>query len=140
MNKKTIALLGVLSIIAFVAWSNMRPSPSAENGTPSNLVEVKLPENLTPEAKAGKLLFDENCAICHGENAAGVDGSGPPLVHKIYEPSHHGDEAFQRAVALGVRNHHWRFGDMAPVDGIDRAEVEQIISYVRELQLTNGIN
>ena len=127
-------------IMAYVVWSNMRPSPGVENIPSTNLAEVKLPETLTPEAEAGKTLFDDNCAICHGQNAAGVDGSGPPLVHKIYEPSHHADLSFQRAVALGVRGHHWRFGDMAPVEGVNRADVEQIIGYVRALQRHNGIN
>jgi hypothetical protein len=73
-------------------------------------------------------------------NAAGQDGVAPPLVHIIYEPSHHGDESFQRAVAMGVRGHHWPFGDMPPVGGITRADVKMITFYIRELQLANGIN
>lgn len=117
----------------------VRPTPKHAIAS-SGMVDVTLPESLTAEAKNGKASFEANCAICHGENASGVDGSGPPLVHKIYEPSHHGDESFQRAVVLGVRSHHWRFGDMPPVEGIDRKDVEQIISYVRALQRANGVN
>ena len=64
----------------------------------------------------------------------------PLLVHKIYEPSHHGDEAFQRAVALGVQAHHWPFGNMAAIEGLTRADVATIISYIRALQVENGIN
>ena len=58
----------------------------------------------------------------------------------IYEPSHHGDEAFQRAAAVGVRGHHWPFGDMPPVEGVTRGDVTMIIAYIRELQRANGIN
>ena len=80
------------------------------------------------------------CAACHGVNAAGKDGVAPPLVHKIYEPSHHGDESFQRAAALGVRAHHWPFGNMPAVEGVTRGDVKMITAYIRELQRANGIN
>ena len=61
-------------------------------------------------------------------------------MHKIYEPSHHGDESFQLAVAQGVRAKHWRFGNMAALEGLTRADVSAIIAYVRELQRVNGID
>jgi len=51
-------------------------------------------------AQDGATLFAKNCAGCHGQGAAGSD-KGPPLVHKIYEPSHHGDGSFYRAVRQG---------------------------------------
>jgi hypothetical protein len=40
---------------------------------------------------------------------------------------------------MGVQAHHWRFGNMPPVEGITRAEVATIITYIRELQRANGI-
>ncbi|MFZ8875205.1 MAG: cytochrome c, partial [Paracoccaceae bacterium] len=61
------------------------------------------------------------------------------LVHKIYEPSHHGDQSFQMAVAMGVRSHHWKFGNMPAIEGLSREDVFQITQYVRELQRANGI-
>lgn len=102
------------------------------------LAEVKVPQ-LTTVAEKGKALFETNCAVCHGMNAAGSDGVGPPLVHVIYEPNHHGDAAFQRAVAHGVRAHHWRFGDMPPVSGVTPEDVEKVTAYIRQLQRANGI-
>ena len=112
-------------------------SISLENGV---LAEVLVPETLSQNAQIGKLGFEAKCLVCHGVNAAGQDGVAPPLVHIIYEPSHHGDESFQRAVAMGVRGHHWPFGDMPPVGGVTRADVTMITVYIRELQLANGIN
>jgi hypothetical protein len=61
-------------------------------------------------------------------------------VHKIYEPSHHGDAAFQFAAAKGVRAHHWNFGDMPKLTGVTTEDVEQIIKYVRYLQRRAGIH
>ena len=86
----------------------------------------------------GAQLFAENCSRCHGEMADGTD-IGPPLVHRLYEPGHHGDFAFQNAAKNGVIAHHWDFGDMPPVAGVSEAEVTQIIAYIRDLQREGGI-
>ena len=104
------------------------------------MVDVALPEALSANAEVGKLAYDAKCAACHGANAAGQDGVAPPLVHKIYEPSHHGDAAFLLAAKNGVRAHHWRFGNMPPVEGVTDGDVKMIVAYVRELQRANGIN
>lgn len=90
------------------------------------------------EFQAGEAKFKANCARCHGEAGAGTN-QGPPLVHKIYEPNHHGDAAFQRAAAAGVRAHHWQFGDMPRIETVTPSDVEQIIGYVRWLQREAGI-
>lgn len=89
-------------------------------------------------ALAGKQLFNANCALCHGQDAAGTT-QGPTLIDRIYHPGHHSDFSFRRAVAQGVRQHHWTFGDMLPVATVTADEVEQIICYVRELQRQHGI-
>ena len=104
------------------------------------LVEITVPATLSSNAQIGQRAFETKCAACHGTNAVGQDGVAPPLIHKIYEPSHHGDEAFQRAAAIGVRTHHWPFGDMAPVEGLTRGDIVMIVAYIRELQRANGIN
>ena len=88
---------------------------------------------------AGETMYDGSCASCHGENGKG-SSQGPPLVHQIYQSSHHADFAFQRAVQLGVAPHHWRFGRMPPVEGLPPEQVEQIITYVRWLQRQAGIS
>lgn len=103
------------------------------------MVSVTVPDTLSARAQFGQKIYDANCAACHGKDAAGQDGIAPPLVHVIYEPGHHDDEAFQRAVAQGAPAHHWRFGDMPPVEGLSRDDVDKVVAYVRELQRTNGI-
>lgn len=134
------AAIGVLALGTY--WystsNNGEATGQVAGGAP--LAHVNLPASLTENAQAGRAVFAENCAACHGTNADGRDGLAPPLVHIIYEPNHHGDESFQRAVALGVRQHHWPFGNMPAVQGLNRKDVESIIAYVRELQVTNGIN
>ena len=115
-------------------------------GTPANqtadtgaaMVVVKMP-SLSSKATTGQERFAGNCALCHGVNADGREGKGPPLIHKIYEPNHHGDASFYSAALNGVRAHHWRFGNMPPVAGIKPEEVEYIITYVREVQRHTGI-
>ncbi len=86
----------------------------------------------------GEGVFNSRCAVCHGVRGVGTE-TGPPLVHKIYHPNHHGDFSFNLAVTRGVRAHHWKFGDMDKVDGVSRAEIEAIIEYVRVLQREAGI-
>ncbi len=100
--------------------------------------DITMP-TLSAEARDGATLFGKYCSACHGENGRGSD-KGPPLIHKIYEPNHHGDQAFLLAVKQGVRSHHWGFGDMPPVAGINTGEVGRIVKFVREVQRNNGIN
>lgn len=90
------------------------------------------------DASRGASLFENNCAVCHGASGTGTN-VGPPLVHDIYEPGHHPDESFHRAVAQGAAAHHWDFGDMPPVPGLGPDEVAEIIVYVRSLQRDAGI-
>lgn len=98
-----------------------------------------MPTDLSANAQIGKRAFEAKCAECHGTNAAGQNGVAPPLVHKIYEPSHHSDMAFVLAARNGVRSHHWNFGNMPPVKGLTDADVKMITQFVRELQEANGI-
>ena len=133
-RRKTVLVagaLGALLIIGIVIIASM----NRHSGGVSS-VNVEVPE-LSAAAQWGYRAFEANCAQCHGTHASGSD-KGPPLVHRIYEPSHHGDVAIRRAVRLGVRPHHWRFGSMPRVDISDR-ELNAIIAYIRELQRANGI-
>ena len=148
MNKNIRNMIAVLAVAGFGAWiytSNSKQDQQAAARSAGDaaqgraIVEVTVPE-FEGKAVLGQLAFVAKCASCHGENAVGQVGVAPPLVHKIYEPSHHGDMAFVMAARNGVRAHHWKFGNMPPVDGITDAEVGTIVAYVRALQRANGIN
>ena len=144
LGKKTLIFTGVFVVIsaAYLLISIISNSTDGDEISiidNSAIVSIELPDELSKVAQIGKLAFQSNCLACHGENAVGQKGVAPPLIHKIYEPSHHGDESFQRAVAVGVRAHHWKFGNMPAVEGLTRGDVKAIIAYVRELQEANGI-
>lgn len=133
--------LAVVAIGAYLATSDeQKSSTELLNDDSSAIVTVALPDVLSANAEIGKKVYDAKCVACHASNGEGQKGVAPPLVHKIYEPSHHGDEAFQRAAAAGVRAHHWKFGDMPPVEGLTHGDVAMIVTYIRELQVANGIN
>ncbi|MBO6717346.1 MAG: cytochrome c [Rhizobiaceae bacterium] len=137
MKSRFILVAVALAVMVAVAWRYYpSPEPEAQAGPP--MVEVNVP-TLDATAAAGEAAFNERCAVCHGQNAAGKDGVAPPLVHIIYEPNHHADESFHWAAKQGVRAHHWPFGDMPPVEGITDNELVRIIAYVRALQRANGI-
>lgn len=119
--------------LSLVVWQALAPSANGESHT----VAVKVP-TLSAVAMRGKAAFDANCAKCHGVNASGTD-KGPPLIHNIYNPGHHGDAAFFFAAKQGVRAHHWRYGNMPPQPQVSEAQVKDIVVYVRELQRANGI-
>ncbi|MGJ8569855.1 MAG: c-type cytochrome [Hoeflea sp.] len=137
MNRRTLLIAVILLAGAFLIYRSLQPPERPASG--AAMANVTVPQ-LSAQAQEGETLFNRSCATCHGQNAAGQDGIAPPLVHKIYEPNHHGDAAFHLAAKNGVRGHHWQFGDMRPVEGITDPELDKIVFYVRELQRANGIN
>lgn len=137
LNSKVMLAGAVLVVGLAFGYRWFSTDNQVVSGLP--IVEISLPQ-LSERAKVGEAAFTENCATCHGTNAAGQDGIAPPLVHIIYEPSHHGDQAFYLAAKNGVRGHHWPFGNMPPVEGITDQDIAHITFYVRELQRANGIN
>lgn len=121
------AILGLALVAGSHSYAQAVPAPSA---------------GLMPNPAKGKALYAQNCASCHGADLKGRDAGpdqGPPFLHRVYEPSHHGDAAFQRAVASGTKAHHWKFGDMAPVKGLTPDDVAHITAYIRMVQRTVGI-
>ena len=141
-----LAAVAAAALYYVLPFGSRAPSvssgPAAANGDGGGdpIVEVALPETLSANAQMGKTIFEGVCAACHGLNAAGKEDVAPPLVHKIYEPSHHADMAFVMAARNGVRAHHWRFGNMPPVEEkLTDAEIASIVRYIRELQRENGI-
>ena len=136
MNGRAALLIlgGGLIVGAWAFWSSSNDQSSAQRA-----YEAAAVVDLSADAQRGRLHFNQNCAECHGRDAAGGPG-GPPLIHKIYEPSHHADGAFRLAVLRGVVQHHWDFGNMpAMPERVSAEEVEEIILFIRETQRANGI-
>jgi len=130
-----------IAVIAFVVGgvavlSTKFNGSTAKTG--SGTVSVSVPKDLSPTAQKGAKLFADTCASCHGENGSGSD-KGPPLIHDIYNPGHHGDDSFYRAVRSGVQQHHWPYGNMPAQAKINDQMVSDIVAYVREVQRANGI-
>ena len=135
-------LFWVLSVGCSSEGEESHSSPSTMETNAANSISLSEEGQsaiLVPkEFRSGEERFNVLCSRCHGLRARGT-GNGPPLVHKIYEPSHHGDFAFQLAAAQGVRAHHWEFGNMPKITGASSSDVTLIIQYVRWLQREAGI-
>ncbi len=131
MNVKPV-LFAVVAVVIGVGLAFFFPKQKVNSTT------LKLPASFSELAIEGKRYFEANCMVCHGKNGKGTE-NGPPLIHKIYEPNHHSDRSFYLAVSQGVRSHHWKFGNMPPLNNVTEDEVTAIISYVREIQRANGI-
>ena len=124
----SLSVLGLtLGLYAAAGCDSSQPKSAAGGGA------------VPSEFQAGEAKFNAHCSVCHGPQATGTQ-QGPPLVHKIYEPNHHGDAAFLRAAEFGVKAHHWEFGNMPKIDAASPADVEQIIRYIRWLQRQAGIS
>lgn len=132
MNMKT-KLSQAMWMTGLVIALGAAPACS-QSESPSQSAAVAVPADL----QSGEQKFVANCSACHGVGGVGTK-QGPPLVHKVYEPNHHGDAAFQRAAANGVQSHHWEFGNMPKIPGVTSSDVELIVKYVRWLQKQAGI-
>lgn len=132
-SKKSVFVIGaiLLVVLGFGTAQYLKKDPAAQKGT------AVVPD-ASMQDPPGKVAFAKRCAQCHGANATGTD-KGPPLIHRYYEPSHHPDSLFTRAVRFGVRQHHWRFGNMPPQPEVPQEEIDLITGYVREIQQANGI-
>jgi mono/diheme cytochrome c family protein len=138
-----LLLVAVSMALVGAWWAFVRPPADQGQlvvavGDP--LATVAVPASFTELEQMGQTAFSANCVDCHGVNGAGRASIAPPLVHKIYEPSHHGDMAFELAARNGVQAHHWPFGNMPPVERLTGANIAAIVAYVRVLQRENGIN
>jgi len=110
------------AVVATVVWS-FQETPTLESAP--------------PDTGRGAQLYAAVCASCHGADLRGTD-LGPSHLSIVYEPNHHGDESFRSAIANGALQHHWQFGDMAPIEGLDDDDIDAIIAYIRSQQRSQG--
>lgn len=126
-----LTLLVIIGIAVVLAIVVLRPRSQDADG------ETGMPVQHPDQIAAGEVLYQANCARCHGADLRGTD-SGPSHLSIVYEPGHHGDAAFVLAARNGVQAHHWPFGDMPPVPGLADDELAAIVAYVRENQRIHG--
>ncbi|OEJ69229.1 c-type cytochrome [Magnetovibrio blakemorei] len=136
---RLIKHLPKIAVLVFVLGGGALLASKMMNSAsvPGAQVAVTVP-TLTAQAARGSVTFKKICAQCHGDNGAGSD-KGPPLIHDIYNPGHHGDGSFYNAVSNGVQQHHWPYGNMPPQPKVKANDIGDIIAYVREVQMANGI-
>ncbi|GJL65197.1 MAG: hypothetical protein NPIRA05_01680 [Nitrospirales bacterium] len=132
-----VLLLAGLLLFSGCSEGKTDVSHEGHDATESPALTIKT-DQMPDELAKGEEVFNNNCARCHGEQGSGTN-QGPALVHKIYEPNHHADFAFQRAAAQGVRAHHWKFGNMPKIESVTPEDVTEIIRYIRWLQQQAGI-
>ncbi len=123
-----------LAVLASMLMAHFGVFGGGANTSPNGIIVPPL----SGEALAGQGVFEENCAACHGIHGVGTK-KGPPLIHDIYNPGHHSDIAFHRAVRNGVQQHHWPYGNMPAQTQVSETDVAKILSYVRRIQAANGI-
>lgn len=129
----------VVCLLAITGCAGLEKPTPMDYSTPTpDPVDTPATEEGSDTYISGMELFRTNCSECHGDKATGSD-TGPPLIHEYYHPYHHPDFAFHAAVMSGVSQHHWFYGDMDPVQGLDEDDVEKIICYVRTLQEDSGM-
>lgn len=124
--KKTL-LIVIMFMFGFFALLNWLDLGGIERST-------FLPDsNYKPSIPQGEGGYQSNCMKCHGKKLLGTT-KGPSLLDDVYKPSHHADLSFYFAVKNGVRQHHWKFGDMPTIAGLTPQRVSDIISYIRWMQ------
>ncbi len=128
------AIVGLSLVLA--GCGDETPDTTEQERAPYPIQGVNV--ELLGDPQLGREHFQQSCAECHGSDARGTE-QGPALVHRIYEPSHHADVTFFMAVERGVVAHHWDFGDMPPVPGLDYQDVADIVAWVRHEQRDDGI-
>jgi mono/diheme cytochrome c family protein len=130
---RAIIIITLLLLTAlFIVWK-LAPGPE------ERLSGLGLPKGeVTASIRQGGELYRTWCARCHGADLKGTE-QGPPLLHPYYRPEHHGDLAFYLAIANGVRQHHWDFGDMPAIPEVTSEQVPHVVAYVRARQREAGL-
>lgn len=128
----SILVLALGAAVERVEASDQDRTPKLDLDDPA--IDVAEPRVMSKKARNGRRIFESKCVGCHGKSGSGTR-RGPPLL--MYDRSNHGDDDYRNAVRNGVPQHHWKFGPMPPIKGVDEAGLEGLIAYMREIQAYN---
>lgn len=97
---------------------------AAARGAPQQSHSAPSPPPATPDAAAGKLIFEGHCALCHGIDGGG--GRGPSLrrAKLLHAPD---DEALKSLIENGIQP------EMPPAWFLAPEEIANVGAYVRTL-------
>lgn len=143
--RAVVAALAVAVLFLATACPSDEATPDPTS-TPTAAPTTEATPTPTPDAPTaprfsgtdGRELYGQACAACHGQALEGTN-AGPTFLNRIYAPGHHADISFIFAVERGVRAHHWNFGNMPPVEGLEHEQALAIIAFIREQQAAAGI-
>ena len=146
LRPASVAALAVAVLLLAAACTTDEAEAPTPPATPTVAATAEATPTSTPAAPTaprfsgtdGRELYGQACAVCHGQALEGTN-AGPTFLDRIYAPGHHADISFIFAVERGVRAHHWNFGNMAPVEGLEHEQVLAIIAFIREQQRAAGI-
>jgi mono/diheme cytochrome c family protein len=122
---KNNVLLGVVLIVGLLWGEN-------------TFAQEKKAPKVPTEMNIGGMLYGKFCSSCHGIDLKGSK-TGPSFIHRVYHPGHHSDGSFFLAAKNGARQHHWQFGNMPPVKGVNEKIVGSIVKYIRHVQKSAGL-
>jgi cytochrome c551/c552 len=132
---------GIVAAVVLLVLAGGGGGNTTADGKPvdpmTGLSEFNIPVQDPALVAEGEVLYQASCASCHASNLEGT-AVGPSHLSVIYNPEHHSDAGFARAVISGVQAHHWGFGDMPPIAGLTDDDLVKIIAYVRENQRVRG--
>ncbi|VAW08509.1 hypothetical protein MNBD_ACTINO02-292 [hydrothermal vent metagenome] len=141
MKKLRVPLIvgGIVAavVLLVLAGGGDPNAPSLPVDPMTGLSEFNIPVQDPALVAEGEVLYQASCATCHASNLEGT-AVGPSHLSVIYNPEHHSDEGFRRAVLGGVQAHHWGFGDMPAITGLTDDDLGKIIAYIRENQRIKG--
>ncbi len=139
-----IGLVAAIVAVVFIVFGGGGDGGGEDAGTSepprdpmTGKTEFDIPVQDPQLVAEGEVLYKSTCAACHGSDLLGT-AVGPPHRSVIYNPEHHGDGAFAMAVINGVKAHHFQFGDMPALPTVSREDFTRILSYIREMQRTEG--
>jgi len=94
---------------------------------------------LTVSGKLGRIIVNEQCAECHGEDATGNSRNGPPLMHPMYREEIFPDFHFRRVLKEGRPSRAWQFGPMPAQPQLSDEDITNVIAFIREVHDATGV-